>query len=128
MGAGYHGGFGNTKGEREHRKRQMANLQTTLNIQKQNKHIIGSKEYVEGKSIITVSIKLLAELVEKYKSTGITLPNGKMIIDFHEPIGFYVDERTGEKIKTTWGTMHNSKTGYHIVPKKPTSKKGENDK
>jgi hypothetical protein len=35
-----------------------------------------------------------------------------------EFIGYEVNEKTGEKIATTWGEIHYSKNGTHIVPTK----------
>ena len=46
-------------------------------------------------------------------------PGYKEDIDFHELIGFAVDEATGNKIPTTWGRLHYAKDGVHIVPIRP---------
>ena len=44
-------------------------------------------------------------------------PNYKEIVDFGEFIGYDVDKK-GIKTATTWGKIHYSKKGAHIVPTK----------
>jgi len=41
------------------------------------------------------------------------------VVDFGEFIGYDVDQITKEKTATTWGKIHYSKQGTHIVPTKP---------
>lgn len=41
------------------------------------------------------------------------------LVNFEEFIGFAVDDKTGERIATTWGKIHYAKDGVHIVPTKP---------
>ena len=40
----------------------------------------------------------------------------KEIVDFGKIIGDCVDLKTGAKTPTTWGKIHYSKDGVHIVP------------
>lgn len=96
---------------------------TTINTNKQNKHIKGSKEFQPGKSEITISASECQDLVKEYAGTGEMLTNGRERIDFRRVIGYNVDEETGERTPTTIGIVHYSKTGCHIVPAKP--KKGK---
>lgn len=44
------------------------------------------------------------------------MPGYKEVVNFEEFIGYVVDEHTKEKIATTWGKIHYSKDGVHIVP------------
>lgn len=97
-----------------------------INVHKQNKHIIGTKEYIPGRSIITISPMTLDKLVKKYKGHGTNAGNGKERINFKEVIGYYIDNETGKKYPTTYGIVHYSKTGFHVVPSSPEyHKKGE---
>ena len=41
------------------------------------------------------------------------------VVNFEESIGYHVCDQTGEKIPTTWGKIHYSKNGAHIVPARP---------
>lgn len=117
MGAGYHGGFGNTKGNVAHSK--------IFHADRQGKHIIGHKNYLEGKSIFSGSVKEAEYLVKKYSGTGDFVGGGKERVDFGKIIGFYVDKSTGKQYPTTMGIIHTSKDGSHIVPSKPKNFKGD---
>lgn len=117
MGAGYHGGFGKTKGESLHKK--------IIHIDRQNKHIVGNKNYVEGKSIFLGTIKDAAELIREYSGKGQLIGNGKERVDFEKIIGIYIDKETGKRYPTTMGIIHSSKHGSHIVPARPKYFKGE---
>ena len=89
----------------------------------QTKHIPGSWNYQEGKSIFTHSSpeKLLKEYAGKgQKVRGIPgKADFRERIDFGEIIGYYLEENSIEKIPTTIGTIHYSKKGAHIVPARP---------
>jgi hypothetical protein len=41
------------------------------------------------------------------------------IVDFNEPIGYFVCPVTGEKHLTSWGVIHYAEDGSHIIPAKP---------
>lgn len=43
---------------------------STLEEDKQGKHIEGHKNYAAGKSVLTISMEEAAELVKKYSGTG----------------------------------------------------------
>ena len=94
---------------------------------KQNKHIPGSHNFIEGRSTITISRQRLEELVEKYMGTGESVGNSipgtagyKERIDFGEIIGECVyKENSGVIIKsqTTKGIIHYDNDGWiHLVP------------
>ena len=94
-----------------------------IEVDKQNKHIFGKHNYIEGKSILEHPNP--QELLEKFAGTGIPrrgipgTPGYKELVDFNEFIGYNVAEGTGIKTPTTWGTIHYSKSGAHIVPYLP---------
>lgn len=46
-------------------------------------------------------------------------PGFKEVVNCGEFIGYKVDKETGKKIATSWGKIHYSKKGTHIVPRKP---------
>ena len=94
-----------------------------LEIDQQTKHIPGSWNYKEGKSILTHSNpqKLLKEHAGKgQKIKG--MPGEfdyRERVNFGEVIGYHIDEKTKEKTLTTVGTIRYSKRGAHIVPARP---------
>ncbi len=90
-----------------------------MNIQKQNKHVRGTKEFVESKSEITIDLVSLASLVNKYRGSGTKYGNSKEVINFKIVIGIYRNSSKNKSYKTTFGTVHYSKTGYHVVPAFP---------
>lgn len=100
---------------------------STLETDKQGKHIEGHKNYVAGKSVLTISMEEAAELVKKYSGTGEIAGNeetsSKERVDFGKVIGYTVDPH-GRKYETTQGSIHHSFTGTHIVPLK-LPEKGE---
>ena len=118
MGAGYHGGFGHTKGKSKHSS-------NGLHSDRQGKHIEGHKNYMPGKSIFSGTIKEASALIKKYSGKGTPAGIGKERVDFGKVIGYYVDKESGKKYPTTMGIIHSSKSGKHIVPSKPKNFKGD---
>lgn len=94
----------------------------TIEVDKQNKHIVGAHNYFEGKSIFTHQNPqgLLEKFAGKGQSSNKTTipgyPGYQEIVDFGEIIGYDVNAVTGVKTPTTWGKIHYSKKGAHIVP------------
>lgn len=115
MGAGYHGGFGKTKGTISHNKNLCEN--------KQERHIVGSQNYIAGRSIFTGTLDDARELLKEFVGKGVLISTGKERVDFEKVIGYYVDKVTGEKYATTIGIIHTSKKGSHIVPARPINNK-----
>lgn len=93
----------------------------TLHRDAQGKHIPGHKNFIEGRSILTISMEEAQELVNRYPGTGeIRLTkNGEWdnqeIILTNEKIGIYVD-KSGQKFEPDGFKIHYSKKGTHIVP------------
>ena len=108
MGAGYSGHFHNTKGGR-----------ITLHTDRQGKHIVGNKNYIQGRSIFTGTLQEAQQLIREFSGNGTPTGTNRERIDFGKIIGYYVDPQTGKKYPTTIGIIHYSKNGAHIVPSKP---------
>lgn len=116
---------GNKEGVERIRKSVNKNSLGKMNVEKQNRHMPGTKEYTEGRSVITIGIDRLKELVEKYWMDGVIHPSGRITVDLHEIVGYDLNPITGKKTKTSLVTIHPSKTGYHVVPTNPNM--GENN-
>ena len=95
-----------------------------MNVEKQNKHVPGSKEYTENKSTIDIPVSELDQMIRENIDNAIELPSGKMVLDLPKDIGT-VKSKDGKSLgKTNRVTIHKSKTGYHAVPAKKGKKKG----
>lgn len=99
---------------------------TEINHGQQKKHIIGMNNYANerrkgiDKSIFYGTVRDAQELVNRYAGTGIWFPKThRERVNFHQVIGLWVNPQTGEKLKTSYGTIHYSKKGAHIVPAYP---------
>ena len=91
----------------------------TLNEGKQGKHIPGHNNYQEGKSELTISMFEASKLVDKYSGKGTPVGDNKERVDFGQIIGNYKDPNTHNRVPTTIGIIHYSKSGTHIVPARP---------
>ena len=113
------GGSGIIKSEIE-----KGNIKLEINHEKQAKHIKGEPEYKEGKSYLTISEKEAQEIINQKSGAGIVVldKNGKWknkeLINCDSQLGIDVDSNTGEETSTDKGTIHYSKTGTHLVPRK----------
>lgn len=91
----------------------------TINTDKQLRHMLGTA--LPGRSVITVSVDKLQNLVNQFAGTGeIWLnKNGEWSsieeVDTGEMIGYTVNNNN-VVIKTTKVKIHYSKTGIHVVP------------
>lgn len=88
---------------------------------KQNKHVITAHNYDQEKSIFyhTDAQALLNRFAGTGRPTRDIFPGApgyRESVDFGEFIGYHVERHTGTKTATTWGEIHYSKTGAHIVP------------
>ncbi|MGI6498439.1 MAG: polymorphic toxin type 50 domain-containing protein [Oscillospiraceae bacterium] len=97
-----------------------------LNSGQQDKHIIGTNNYIPGRSTLTADP---AELIELYAGKGEPIQTnkgtwgGRERFIHSDTIGVYVSPG-GLELPTRRGVMHYSKKkGIHIVPGKP--KKGD---
>lgn len=93
---------------------------TGIKIGKQNVHISGTKEFVPGKSTITVSLTELQNLVNDKAGTGSIIgKTTKEKVDFGKVIGKWKDQVSDEEKDTTKGMIIYSKNGTHVVPLRP---------
>lgn len=99
---------------------------TKLNREKEGRHVVVDKSYVEGNSIITVSFDELERLFEENKDKVQTINDHKGTIKFDVIIGiFRSDDPKIQDQETNVGIVHYGKSGYHIVPGNPNNIKGE---
>lgn len=94
-----------------------------IHMGKQGKHIAGHNNYVKGKSIFDGTTDDASKLIKKFSGTGMKKGTNKEIVDFGQVIGKYIDPNTGKSYNTTMGTIHYSKSGAHIVPARPKTRK-----
>jgi len=95
-----------------------------INADKQNRHIKGSDGYIEGRSYIKGTVEDAQKLIEELSGTGepVYKPNGewnnKEKVTADKVIGVNIDPKTMQETDTAKATIHYSKTGSHIVPRK----------
>ena len=100
------------------------NVSLTINVSKQNRHIVDSGGFIEGRSYLDVSTEDAQRLVNDLKGTGEPIfdKNGdwtyKERVSCSDFVGTHVDVSSGEETKTKNLTIIYSKTGCHIVPRR----------
>lgn len=98
-------------------------LNTNVQAGKQGKHIKGHNNFIEGRSYLKATEDAQA-LVSKYSGTGTLLRDAsgkwahKEVVKADHPVGFAVSLVDGTATETSTFTIHYSKNGVHIVPKK----------
>ena len=96
---------------------------TKLHPGRQGKHIPQHNNYDKNaeRSIFHGSLEDAQELIERFAGSGHRIPNApnKKIVDFGKIIGTWIDPQTKMRAPTTVGTILYSKTGAHIVPRRP---------
>jgi len=102
--------------------RTVRGFTTAIHFGKQAKHMPGQPNRDPTKSIITIPLPKLQELLELKAGTGTW--NGSIeAVDFGVGIGIYRKHGSERGLATTMGTIHYSKTGAHVVPARPGSGK-----
>lgn len=99
------------------------NIKLEINHEKQARHFKNSDSYVEGRSYLTISEDKAQQIINDKSGTGTLIfdKNGKPIkekIITDDIIGVDIDFETKEETLTEKGTIHYSKTGTHLVPRK----------
>ena len=100
------------------------NIKLEINHEKQARHIKGEPEYKEGKSYLTISEEEAQDIINAKSGTGTLLYDRKgnwkhkELIDCDKEIGIDVDVNTQKETPTDKATVHYSKTGTHLVPRK----------
>ncbi len=93
-----------------------------LNSGNQNKHIVGSKGYQEGRSYIYGDLSAAQDIVNQRAGTGeIRLNdhgewNHKEFVTLDHDISVYINPQSGEHYPTNTVSIHYGKKGTHIVP------------
>lgn len=82
---------------------------------KQDKHIRGTNNYVEGKSYLTVSNEEIERIIKSKSGTGKKVGNKEHIVA-DKIIGVNVNTKRGFKTLTDTAHIHSSKDGQHLVP------------
>ncbi len=93
----------------------------TVNKGQQDKHIIGTNNYIEGRSTLEANPQSLIDLYAG-KANPIQARNGEWSKRERFIHTDYIGEcvlQNGDIIKTKSGIIHYSKKGLHIVPAKP---------
>lgn len=99
-------------------------ISLTINSEKQNRHIRGTAEYIEGRSYLAISLDEAQEIVNRYHGKGEMRQtrNGtwakKEQIMTDRFLGVSINPNTGVESPTRAATIHYSKTGTHLVPRK----------
>ena len=99
-------------------------VSTKVNVNKQNRHIPGSKGFIDGRSRLDVDIEEVQKLVNELAGTGDPIFDnngdwtGKERVTCPRYIGTHVNASTGEEVKTKNLTIIYSNTGSHIVPRR----------
>lgn len=105
------------------------NYKLSVNQGRQDKHIKGTNNYIEGRSILKYDAQSLIDMYAG-KSEPLQITNGTRKGEWNEKekfnhtseIGMYIDIN-GNQIKTNRGIIHYSKNkGVHIVPDRPKEK------
>ena len=100
------------------------NIKLDINHEKQAKHIKGCPEYIDGRSYLTISEDKAQKIINEKSGTGSLvydrkgLWKNKELIDCDEIIGVDINKSTREETSTDKGTIHYSKSGTHLVPRK----------
>ena len=95
-----------------------------LEVDKQGKHIIGHHNFDPRKTKSIWTHENPEEFLSAFAGKGRRVkgepgqPGYKEKVNFGQKIGYHVDEK-GAKTETTWGIIHYSKKGAHIVPELP---------
>ncbi len=90
-----------------------------INPEKQKRHMEGTS--TKGRSVITVSMEELQEIVNRTAGSGVMSSNAKgewdkkEIIHAGTVLGYTINEEN-VIIYTERGKIHYSKTGVHVVP------------
>ena len=103
-------------------------VSTSVNENKQGRHIKTDKRYVEGKSYLYGDMDFAVTLVSELCGTGTPIIDSKghwtkkERVSKDDVIGVHIDPVTQKETKTSKATIIYSKTGSHIMPRKEDKK------
>ncbi|KFA57971.1 hypothetical protein GAPWKB11_1971 [Gilliamella apicola] len=110
-----------------------ANPNLTVNMNQQNKHIVGTNEHKTANASASIPRSTIdsnidvQQLVNNHAGTGREIPTGRLIgnpgskevVSTNRIIGQYYDVTTKSFVPTKNFTIHYAKNGVHIVPARP---------
>lgn len=105
-------------------KLRLGEISKTINANKQNRHIKGSRDYIDGRSYLDGDLAEAQRLVDELSTTGEAVfdRNGnwknKERVVSDNFIGTHVDNENGKETRTKAAVIVYSKTGSHIYPRK----------
>ena len=107
-------------------------LSTKLDAKKQSDHIAGSDRYNkriakgDHPSILNIPENERQTFIDQYVTNGVARlrKDGSIRIQFEHSsdVGTWVSQDGSQTASTSYGSIHLSKTGAHIVPEKPEPK------
>lgn len=119
----------NAKKEEIRKRIQSEQTSKKLHRGNQNKHILGSSGYIDGRSYVYGDLDAMQALVNRYSGTGepkLTRNlewTHKEFVIADKPIGVVINVETGAKTETRRFAIHYGKKGTHIVPRKERESK-----
>lgn len=99
--------------------RTVRGFTTAIHFGRQAKHLPGQPNHDPTKSMITMSLPELQDLLDHKAGTGQWHGANKEAVDFGVVIGEYRSRRSTWGRPTRRGTIHYSRSGAHIVPAAP---------
>ena len=105
-------------------KLRLGEISKTINADKQNRHIKGSRGYIDERSYLDGNLAEAQRLVDELSTTGEDVfdSNGnwknKERVVSDKIIGAHVDNKNGKETRTKAAVIVYSKTGSHIYPRK----------
>lgn len=103
---------------------QNGSVTTEMNPEKQGRHLKGSSLYISGRSYIDADEETVRKEIERLCLTGEAIGQDnaswkrKELVVSSRLIGIIVDPDTGDESTSCAFTLHYSKTGTHLVPRK----------
>ena len=94
-------------------------ISISINPEMQNRHILGTREYIEGRSYFTISVEELQSIINlKYATGRVTVSKTGQIKEtmFIDKIVGIDKDLDGREYETNGIKIHYSKSRTHIVP------------
>lgn len=105
-------------------KLRLGEISKTINADKQNMHIKGSRGYIDGRSYLDGDLAEAQWLFDELSTTGEAVfdsnanwKNKERVVS-DKIIGTHADNENGRETKTKAAVIVYSKTGSHIYPRK----------
>lgn len=93
-----------------------------IELDKQGKHVVGHRNFIPSRSVWEFPIEETQKLINQFAGTGIKVRGETLgssgyqeMVNFKVHVGRVV-KKSGEEVPTTWGKIHYSNEGVHVVP------------